>query len=171
MDIIIEKAVFQDLDAVEALYGAVCDYLADKPFNPNWRRGIFPAREDAEQYLAADGLYIAGIDGETAGSIALTASPSAEEEQPGEDGVLYVHMVAVHPDHLRKGVASAMLDFAAKEALARGAGVLRLYVWEGNAPAIRAYEKSGFIRIGKEDIGLGEFGLDWFYLYEKRITA
>ena len=39
MDIVVEKAAPQDLDAVAALYGAVCDYLADKPFNPNWRGG------------------------------------------------------------------------------------------------------------------------------------
>lgn len=171
MNITIKKAVSQDLDAVEELYGEMCDYMADKPFNPNFRRGGYPARENAEEYLAADGLYIARIDGGTAGSIALTASPSAEEEQPGEDGVLYVHMVAVHPDRLRKGVASAMLDFAAKEAMKQGAKVLRIYVWEGNGPAIQTYERNGFVRTGEEDIGLGEFGLDWFYLYEKQITA
>lgn len=169
MNMTIEKAAPGDLDAVAALYGAMCDYMADKPFNPNFRRGGYPARENAEEYLAADGLYIARIDGETAGSIALTASPSAEDDQPGEDGVLYIHMVAVHPDHLRRGVASAMLDFAGREAAARGAKLLRIYVWENNAPAIRTYEKNGFARTGKEDIGLSEFGLDWFYLYEKRI--
>ena len=162
MDILIEKASPQDLDAVAELYGAVCDYLADKPFNPNWRRDIFPAREDAEQYLAADGLYAARDGGEIIGSIALT---------PEADHILCIQEVAVHPDHLRQGIGAAMLDFAAKEAAARGAKALRLYVWEGNAPAIRTYEKNGFVRVGKEDIGLSEFGLDWFYLYEKRITA
>ena len=169
MNIIIEKAVFQDLDAVEELYGAMCDYMAGKPFNPNFRRGGYPARENAEGFLAADGLYIAREGGELAGSIALTASPSAEEDLPGEDGILYVHMVAVHPDHLRKGVASAMLDFTAREAVKQGAKRLRVYVWEGNTPAIRTYERNGFVRIGKEDIGLAEFGLEWFYLYEKRL--
>ena len=162
MDILIEKASPQDLDAVAELYGAVCDYLVDKPFNPNWRRDIFPAREDAEQYLAADGLYTARDGGEIVGSIALT---------PEADHILCIQEVAVRPDHLRQGIGAAMLDFAAKEAAAQGAKALRLYVWEGNVPAIRTYEKNGFVRIGKEDIGLSEFGLDWFYLYEKRITA
>ena len=171
MDIIIKKATSQDLDAVTELYGAMCDYMADKPFNPNFRRGGYPSQEDAETYLAADGLYIARADGDIAGSIALTASPSAEEDQPGEDGILYVHMVAVHPDHLRQGVASAMLDFTAQEAARRGGAALRIYVWEGNTPAIRTYEKNGFVRAGKEDIGLGEFGLEWFYLYEKHLDG
>lgn len=171
MDITVEKAASQDLDAVEELYGAMCDYLADKPFNPNFRRGGYPARENAEEYLAADGLYVARMDGGIAGSIALTASPSAEGDLPGEDGVLYIHMVAVHPARLRQGVASAMLDFAAREAVRQGAQILRIYVWEGNAPAICAYEKNGFVRLGREDIGLGEFGLDWFYLYGKRLKG
>ena len=171
MNMIIRKAASWDLNAVEVLYGAMCDYMADKPFNPNFRRGGFPTREDAEKYLAADGLYVARTGKEAAGSFAMTASPSEEDDQPGEDGVLYIHMVAVHPDHLRKGVASLMLDYAGREAADRGARLLRVYVWENNAPAIRTYEKNGFVRVGKEDIGLGEFGMDWFYLYEKRLDG
>lgn len=162
MNLTIEKARPQDLDAVAELYGAVCDYLADKPYNPNWRRGLFPAREDAEQYLAADGLYIARDGGEVVGSIALT-------EESG--GTLCIHEVAVHPDRQRRGIGAALLDFAGKAAKQKGAKVLSLYVWEGNAPAVRAYEKSGFARLGREDIGLGEFGLDWFYRCEKRLDG
>ena len=162
MEIIIKKAREQDIDAVAALYAAVCDYLKDKPFNPNWRRDIFPAREDAEQYLAAGGLYVAWNGGTAIGTIALTREPKDEE-------ILCIQEAAVHPDHLRQGTGRAMLDFAARKAAARGAKAVRLYVWEGNTPAIRAYEKSGYVRLGKEDIGLGEFGLDWFYLYEKRL--
>ena len=162
MNLMIEKARPRDLEAVTALYGAVCGYLADKPYNPGWRRDIFPAREDAEQYLAADGLYIARDGEEAVATLALT---------PETGGALCIHEVAVRPDRQRQGISTAMLDFAAKEAAQRGARSLRLYVWEGNAPAIRAYEKNGFARMGKEDIGLGEFGLDWFYRYEKRLEG
>lgn len=170
MEIVIEKAGPQDLDAVAELYGAVCDYLADKPFNPGWRRDGFPSREEAEQYLAADGLYIAQDGGKIAGSIALTADPSAEADTSGARADdLYIHELAVHPDYLRLGIGSMLLDFAAKEAVRRGAESLLLYVWEDNGPAVRTYEKSGFVCLGREDIGLGEFGLNWFYLYKKRL--
>lgn len=162
MSHIIEKAGPQNLDAVAALYGAVCGYLVDKPFNPGWRRDIFPAREDAEQYLAADGLYIVRDGAAIIGSIALI---------PKDGGILCIHEAAVHPDHQRQGIGSALLDFAVRAAAKQGAAALQLYVWEGNDPAIRAYERNGFVRLRKEDIGLGELGLNWFYLYEKRVNG
>lgn len=175
-EIIIKKAGPQDLDALSSLYGAVCDYLQDKPYNPNWRRDIFPARENAEEYIAEDALYAAWENGAATGAIALNANPSAE--RTGEEDTLpsntqgdvfYVHLVAVHPVHLRKGISGKLLDYAAQEAAAQGGKFIRLYVWAENTPAIRAYEKAGYRQLAKEDIGLREYGLEWFYLYEKRL--
>ena len=39
MNFTIRLAGPADLDAVAQLYGAVCDGLRDKPYNPGWRRG------------------------------------------------------------------------------------------------------------------------------------
>ena len=44
---------------------------------------------------------------------------------------------------------------------------LRLDVFEENAPAIALYEKKGFERRPRVDLGLGIPGLKWFYLCEK----
>lgn len=41
------------------------------------------------------------------------------------------------------------------------------YVYENNLPAISLYEKCGFKYIDTVDLGLGNYGLDWFKLYEK----
>ena len=139
MNIVIKKAVSQDLDAVEGLYGAMCDYLADKPFNPNFRRGGYPTRENAAEYLAADGLYIAWADGVAVGSIALTASPSAEEDQPGEGGILYVHMVAVHPNHLRRGGAPGIVGVLHGGTAGTGAARPPPHGWGGKLPAVWLY--------------------------------
>lgn len=162
MQLTIRKAEVQDLDAVAALYDAVCGYLADKPFNPGWRKGIFPAREDAEQYLAADGLYIALDGGEAVGTIALT---------PDAGRVLCIHELAVCPERFRHGIGAVLLDFAEKTAGEQGATAVRLHVWEGNTPAVKAYEKKGYVRLRKEDIGLRNLGLDWFCLYEKQLDG
>lgn len=174
MNITLKPADVRDLDAIADLYGAVCDGLADKPWNPGWRRDAFPTREDAARYLSGGWGYVAWVGGAPAGFIAVTPFPNAEGEpaapSPETKEALYIHVLAVHPGYQRQGVASILLDRAGALAGQEGAKALRLYVWEGNTPAIRTYEKSGFLRLGREDIGLGEFGLDWFYLYEKQLS-
>ncbi len=44
---------------------------------------------------------------------------------------------------------------------------IRLDVYEKNLPAIKLYEKYGFQYIDTVDLGLDQYGLNWFYLYEK----
>ncbi len=48
---------------------------------------------------------------------------------------------------------------------------IRLDVYEGNIPAIRLYEKCGFEYVNTVDLGLGNYGLKWFKLYEKLLTC
>lgn len=177
MDIIIKKAVPPDLPAIAALYGAVCDCLEGKPHNPGWHRDGFPTVSDAEHYLATGTMLLAWEDGELAGSIAFDPSPSAEGEPfpdaPGqEEDIWYIHVLAVHPNHGRRGIGSRLLAEAEEYARHAGVRALRLYVWEGNSPAIRAYEKAGYACIRKGvDIGLAEFGLPRFSLYEKSVSV
>lgn len=60
-----------------------------------------------------------------------------------------------------------MLKFACDKAAEDGVESLRLDVYSENMPAIRLYEKNGFEYVGTVDLGLGEYGLKWFRLYEK----
>ncbi len=171
----ISRAEISDLDGAEALYDEVCGYLADKPYNPGWRKGCFPTRENARYFIENEAMYVARIDGEIVGSVSLTYNPSADVDQQSGDSeaeqreILYLHIFAVHPDRHRSGIGSKLLEFADTYAGKAHVKYLRLYVWEHNSVAIRAYEKNGYRCIGREDIGLGEFGLDWFRLYERRV--
>lgn len=175
MNITIEKAHLEDIDELEMLYNDVCDYLETKEYNPGWRKGCFPTREDAAYFLEDDALYTAGIDGKIIASIALSHSPNGESNEETRymeaeySDILFIHIVAVHPDYLRKGIASEMLSFAEQTAERENVKFLRLYVYETNDVAIRTYEKNGYARVDKVDIGLGEYGLKWFYLYEKSV--
>lgn len=174
-NIIVERAELKDLGEVENLYNAVCDYLADKEFNPGWRRDCFPTRNEALYYMEDDGLFVARENGRIVGTVGLTHRPNGESDEAfrGDETIypdqLFVHVLAVHPEHFRKGIATALLQFA--EALGREekVRVLKLDVYEKNTVAIRTYEKNGFVYVGKEDIGLGDLGMNWFYLYEKAI--
>ncbi len=175
-NIVIRKAIAADIDGVEALYGDVCDYLADKKYNPGWRRGGFPGRENALYFLQEEGLYVAETDGRIVGSVALTHSPNAETEEDSRydetqyKDILYVHIFAVHPDEHRQGIGTTLLNYAEKIAEKEKVAKIRLYVYEKNYVAIKAYEKNGYVFVRKEDIGLSQFGLDWFCLYERILT-
>lgn len=174
MDMLIEKANFGDIDEVETLYNDICDYLADKEYNPGWRKGCFPTREEALFFLRDNALYVARKGGKIVGSLALNHTPDDEETENRKTeyaDTLFLHLVVVHPACLRQGIGSEMLRFAERIGGQEGVRRLRLYVYEKNDVAIKAYEKSGFRYLEKADIGLKEYGLEWFYLYEKDLEV
>ncbi len=177
MEIQITKAKPSDIDEVEGLYNDICDFLATKDYNPGWRKGYFPTRREALNYLEDNSLYVAKLDGRIVGSVALTHDPNAESDRDsshcvGADysDILYIHILAVHPDQLRNGIGSAILNFSEQQGRQENAKAIHLYVYVDNYVAIKAYERNGYRRLDKVDIGLREYGLDWFYLYEKKIS-
>lgn len=176
MSFTIRPAQPADLEAVGQLYGAVCDGLRDKPYNPGWQRDGFPTAANAQKFLDEGGLLLAWDGTRLAGSVGFTPNPSAEVEEDsqafshaaGPEGVWYIHVLAVHPDFLRQGLASRLLAQAQEAVRASGGTALRLYVWENNSPAVAAYEKNGYACLETGvDIGLAELGLERFSLYEK----
>ena len=175
MSIIIEKANATELAEIEKLYNDICDYLADKEYNPGWRKGCFPTKEDALMFLKQDALYVAKEDGKIVGSVALTHSPNAEANEDSKydeteyADILFVHILVVHPEYHRKGIGTKLLDFAERFARKMAVKSIRLYLYEKNYVAINSYENNGYMYLEKVDIGLGEFGLDWFCLYEKAV--
>jgi len=56
--------------------------------------------------------------------------------------------LAVLPSSRRRGVGSEMLEQAVREVSARGATRLFLEVRKSNVPAIRLYERHGFVAVG-----------------------
>ena len=51
MSLTIRKGTPGDLDALEQLYGEVCDHLAANINYTGWKRDIYPVRQDAEAGL------------------------------------------------------------------------------------------------------------------------
>lgn len=173
MNITIEKAQLADLDGVEQLYNDICDFLATKEYNPGWRKGYYPTRREAFYFLKEDALYVAKSEGKIVGSAAFTHSSNAETEESlqyletEQEDMLFIYDFVVHPDCHHQGIGTAMLAFAEQIGRQQGIKSIRLYVYEKNSVAIRVYEKSGYVYREKVDIGLRQFGLDWFCLYEK----
>ena len=71
--------------------------------------------------------------------------------------------------NIREIAGRPLLAYSIEFAKNSGIKTIRLDVYEKNIPAIKLYEKNGFIYTGTVDLGLGNYGLKWFRLYEKII--
>lgn len=173
MKIEIIKGTAGDIDELESLYDNLNDHLASGINYPCWKKGVYPAREDAEAGVAEDSLYVAKSGGVIVGSVILNHIP-----ETGYDGVTWgantddysriyvIRTLVVNHEYQHCGIAQELLEFTAKLARAEGAVAVRLDVYETNTPAIRLYEKMGYKYIATVDLGLAKYGLDNFKLYE-----
>lgn len=174
LDIIISKGTPNDIGLIENLYDELNDYLASHINYPGWGKGSYPVRQQAEEGVAGNTLYIARDIDKVAGSIILNHTPDYKGAvcwgtEVSSDEAFYLHTFVVHPDYFRCGIGGLLLDFAYETANCLNMKTIRLDVYENNVPAINLYEKHGFKFIERVDLGLGCFGLDWFRLYEKPV--
>jgi ribosomal protein S18 acetylase RimI-like enzyme len=89
-------------------------------------------------------FIVAELDGRVVGYIRLKP-PS---KLPENAHVIQVQGLAVHPDARRRGVAAGLLDAAEETLRGRGIRKLTLRVLSTNQPAIRLYERQGFVQEG-----------------------
>ena len=173
MKINMRKARYDDIDAVAQLYDDLNDYLHRSINYPGWIKGIYPTKKEAVHFYESNTLYIAEAHSTIVGSLALTHEPEPENEnwfiQAGDTEIFVIHVFVVHPNFIRQGIGSAMLQFAHEQAKLNDIKSIRLDVYENNLAAIKTYEKNGYRFVDKVDIGLGKYGLDLFCLYEKVI--
>lgn len=173
MNINFELGKVNDIDELGKLYDDLNDYLAKGVNYPGWKKGIYPVRQDAADGIKNGNLFVARHEGKIVGSIILSHVPEPAYHQAkwqiesDYSDVFVVYTFAVHPDYMKCGVGKALMDFAEEQAVKSDVKSIRLDVYEGNMPAIRLYEKCGFKYIGTVDLGLCNYGLDWFRLYEK----
>lgn len=176
MDLIFEIGKTADVDELSKLYDVLNDYLEKNGNYPGWKKGIYPTRQQAEDGIKNGTLFVARDNGKIAGSVILNHEPEEAYHKakwhfksPDYLDVIVIHTLVVHPDYLKCGVGKALMDFAIVHSIQAEAKSIRLDVYEENAPAIALYEKLGFEHVDTVDLGLREYGLDWFKLYEKML--
>ncbi|MGF7056829.1 GNAT family N-acetyltransferase [Brassicibacter mesophilus] len=173
MDTIIDLGKENDIDELEQLYNDLNDYLEKGVNYPGWKKGIYPVRQNAIDGIKHDNLYVAKHKGRIVGSVILSHEPEPAYYkakwgvESDYSDVFVVHTFVVHPKFLKCGIGKALMDFSIEHSIKSQAKSIRLDVYEGNIPAIRLYEKCGFKYIDTVDLGLENYGLDWFRLYEK----
>lgn len=173
MEIKIRLGTEKDIDSLAQLYDKLNDYLAATTNYPGWIKGVYPVRKDAADGINEGCLFVATENEEIIGSMILRKEPEPAyltvtwQTELDYKNVLVIYTFAVHPQKHQHGIGKRMLEFAAQYAKDTDIKALRLDVYENNIPAIRLYEKCGYKYIDTVSLGLEDYGLDWFRLYEK----
>ena len=100
---------------------------------------------------------VAELGGRVVGYVRLKAATHL----PENSHVIQVQGLAVHPDARCRGAAESLLVAAERRLRKQGTRKLSLRVLSTNKPAIRLYERLGFIR---EGVLLGEFLINGNYV-------
>lgn len=171
----ISKGTPEDITQLSQLYDELNDYLESHVNYPGWKKGSYPAREDAVSGIQENCLYIAREEEKIAGTFILRHRPEEAyqlvdwQNELKYQEIFVLYTFAVHPKFLHQGIGKQMLEFIIEEAARSKMKAIRLDVYEKNTPAIRLYESLGFQYIDTVDLGYSEYGLNWFQLYQKLI--
>ncbi len=138
------------------------------------KKGIFqwnehyPSKEAFLRDIDREELYVLLKDEELIGTIVISTHMD-EEYIPikwltPNDCNVYIHRVAVHPDHQGLGHAQGLMDFAEQQAKEQGFTSIRLDTFSQNERNQRFYEQRGYQRLG--NIYFPKQSEHPFYCYE-----
>lgn len=136
MKLEIRKGTKADIDELAALYDTLNDYLESHTNYPGWIKGIYPIREDAEQGIEENNLYVALQDNKIAGTIILRHKPEEAYAQVDwhtdldYQDILVIYTFAVHPHYLHMGIGRQLMEFVLDHATQTNIKAICLDVYE-----------------------------------------
>lgn len=132
----IRKGTQKDIDELSALYDELNDYLEHHINYPGWRKGIYPAREDAVCGIEEGNLFVAVIEGKIAGTVILRHRPEKGYELVDWKNhfdyseIFTIYTFAVHPQFLGNGIGKKIMEFILEYAAQMKMKAVRLDVYE-----------------------------------------
>lgn len=114
---------------------------------------------DADEQTGVE-LLVAELDGEIAGSIALF--PAKSDAYKGLSDMMdypEIRMLAVTPQSRRKGVAEVLIKECIHQAKSKGSQYVGLHTADFMKPAMRLYERMGFMRMPEFDFEPADDGI------------
>ncbi|MEG0857895.1 MAG: GNAT family N-acetyltransferase [Terrisporobacter sp.] len=91
------------------------DYLENSINYPDWKKGIYPIREDAVNGIKEGTLYVAIINDEIVGSIILSHKPEPAysdviwQRELRYSNVFVIYTFVVHPKYFNQGIGEALI--------------------------------------------------------------
>ncbi len=128
----------------------------------------YPSKKKFENDLERKELYVLEIEKRIVGTIVISTFMD-EEYAPISwltlnDNNIYIHRLAVRPDHQGKGYARQMMQFAETYAEKNGFASIRLDTFSQNSRNQRFYEARGYQKLG--DIYFPKQSEHPFHCYE-----
>ncbi|WP_273243160.1 GNAT family N-acetyltransferase [Hyphomonas atlantica corrig.] len=137
----VRSATLEDLPALKACEQGII--AAERPYDHTLKPDPI-SYYDLGELVQSDDAEVAVI--EIDGNIIATgyAHKRPSKAYVASDHHAYLGFMFVHPDHRGRGLNRVLIDHLTEWARTRGLPELRLEVYSNNAPALRAYEKTGF---------------------------
>ena len=147
MSIIVRPARREELARVNELRRVVNDLHVEgrpahfKPgFGPELQGHIHDQFDNPQRF----GVLVAEADGHVVGFATVQYVHRPESPYTLPLDFYHVEEFGVAPEHRRKGVATALVDYMRADAKARGFARIELDVWAFNEGALAFYEAAGF---------------------------
>nr|WP_321246157.1 GNAT family N-acetyltransferase [uncultured Psychroserpens sp.] len=162
----IRKATAADIDTILDITRACAKHMiAQNVFQWNEH---YPRREAFETDFKRQELYVLDIENKVAGSIVISTLMDDEyipiEWLTPNTNNIYIHRLAVHPKHQRKGFAKKMMDYAEDYARKNNYTSARLDTFSQNKRNQNIYENRGYQKLG--NIYFPKQSEHPFYCYE-----
>ena len=168
----VRQAVLEDIPAIVALYDGIIERFQAQTGTAAWRKGVYPTEAHFRESIQAGTLYVGELEGKlAAGMIVTQGTDKSYGDAPwrvdaADEETAVIHTLGVSPNAGKRGVGLQMVEGAVALARQKGWKALRLDVLEGNEPALRLYERAGFVYIEAKKIWYESTGLASFLLYE-----
>jgi len=159
-------------DDVVDFYKGLIESMRSSEFKPEWEMGVYPTRQQLQNAIESQTLFLAHLDDCLVGVMILNHDYEPEYDNvkwqtyAKKDEVMVIHLLGVSPAHQRKGVARQMVSSVVDICTRSQIKAIRLDVLKKNLPAAKLYLSMGFQFIEAVKIYYEDTGLTDFLLYE-----
>ena len=112
----------------------------------------YPNKAAFEMDIARDELYVFELDSSVVGCMVMSTLMDEEYQQvewmTPNSTHLYIHRLAVHPNHQGNGIAQQLMDFAELHGSKNNFASIRLDTFSQNKRNQKFYEQRGYNRLG-----------------------
>ncbi len=166
--LLFRKGTKEDRDEIcELIFNGVREMVANGIYQ--WDE-IYPNREDVEQDIEKDELYVGLSDGDIA--VTFVINKDCDEQYDGgkweldTENYKVIHRLCVHPKFQNRGFGKQTLVYIENNLREQGVSSIRLDAFPQNPYALKMYQSIGYHITGEVNFRKGRF-----YLMEKVITV